>query len=364
MPDADARPPIRVATIGFQGFGNLGDEAVLGGVEALLGSNARTLTVFSGPHPDSIAAFPDARRLVTWRHLPTLKAMRAMRRVELVVLAGGGLFNDHWLGVIPRYAAWVAAARLAGARVAWIGVGVGPIRRRWLRALARLAARISQLVLVRDDESVAELGAPAGVTVIPDPALFLDAPPAGEAANELVLIVRAPTGADAHGAAQLIEALAESGAAAERAGLRPVLVTMAGPRDEPFAASVRDASKRCGIDAPAVEALGPTPEAALARLSRCAAVITIRLHGLLLAALADVPAVAIAYDAKVRLAAERLGLADVVVPLIEVSDGRLMDRLETARSGKRRAIVRSRVAELRAQREMVVARLIEAARGA
>src|SRR5690606_4645669 len=126
---------VRAVAVGYQGFGNLGDEAILAGIEELLGGTGIVVShVVSGPGP--VSAFPAARRVPTRRMRPTLQALRALRRAQLLLISGGGLLNDHWATVVPTYLAWVVLGRLLGLRVAWLGVGVGPLRRRWSRLLA------------------------------------------------------------------------------------------------------------------------------------------------------------------------------------------------------------------------------------
>lgn len=353
---------LRIATVGFQGFGNVGDEAILAGLEAALeGTGAAVRIVFSGPHPEAISAFPAARRMVTWRHLPTLAALRALRGVDLLLLAGGGIFNDHWNGVVPRYAGWVFAARLVGARVAWAGVGVGPLRRRVFRFLTRLAARTSRPVLVRDAVS-ASLLARAGVPrIIPDPSLFLPRPSAPlRPEDELALVVRAPVASDAALEPGLIEALADLAAGRATAGRRVTLLSMSAAADDALRARLNGALAARGAPPIGWEVLGPTPTEALARLAMAGEVVTVRLHGLLLAALANVPVVPIAYDAKVRAAAKRLGLSDVLVPLDAVSSATLEERLAMAREPQRLDLVRRCVEVLRAERPSVARDLVDA----
>ena len=350
---------LRIATVGFQGFGNLGDEAVLTGIEALLDRpGVKVTTVFSGPRPETIAAFPAARRIVEPRHLPGLRALRALRDVDLLLIAGGGLFNDHWVGVVPRYTAWVLAARIAGARVAWVGVGVGPIRRRSLRWLARLAARASQLVLVRDAESLALLGSAGRSRLMPDPAVF-NRPPARTDGAGLALVVRAPVAADAALTPRLLQALAAAAAGAEG----PTIVfTMAGEADRAFTEVLRAELEAAGVMVADAEPLG-RPQQALARLAGVSAVVTVRLHGLLLAALAGVPAVPIAYDAKVRVAAERLGVPDVLVPLDAVSGPLLLEKLRAARTDQRRRTVQQRMGAMRAEADEIATAILAAGGG-
>jgi polysaccharide pyruvyl transferase WcaK-like protein len=337
----------RVATVGFQGFGNIGDEAILSGIEALLRDrNLHVTVVFSGPMPASISAFPDAERVLSGRHLPTPRALRALRRVDLMILAGGGLFNDHWIGVIPRYVAWTLAARFAGARVAWIGVGIGPISRRWLRWLMRVGARFATLVTVRDPASAAVIGAGARPLIVPDPSLFND-PPERALQGGLGFIIRAPTRRDAGQESRLADVFVEMIGSVCESDTLPVLMTMGGPADAAFADRLRRAIAGAGLPSPGIEPLGPTPAAALARISGLSGVITVRLHGLLLSALAGVPVVPIAYDEKVRAAAEQLGLEDLVVSLPEITAPMLLARLAAAGSEDRRSEVARRVVIMR-----------------
>lgn len=347
--DRSAGRPLRIATVGFQGFGNVGDEAILTGIEALLEeSGAEVRVVFSGPRPDSISAFSAARRIVTRRHLPTLAAWRVLRDVDLLLLAGGGLLNDHWPWVVPRYVAWTLAARTAGARVAWVGVGVGPIRRKLLRWLARLGAMAASPVLVRDEESRALLGRAGRPQVIPDPSLFNQRPTSSPGV-EVAVVVRAPVRRRAESERQLVASIVGLVARLEERGSAVVVLTMGGGDDEMLLAALREAFIDRQRPVPRTEALGPTPAAALARLAACDAIVTVRLHGLLLGILAGVPVVPISYDAKVRLAAERLGISELTVPLHSVDPGTVLERLDASRAADLRATVEDKLHEMRAE---------------
>lgn len=350
---------LRLATVGFQGFGNVGDEAILTGIEALLAdTNVEVRTVFSGPTPAAIAAFPGADRVVCPRHVPSLRALSELRRVDALLLSGGGIFNDHWIGVIPRYVAWTLAARLAGARTAWIGVGVGPIRRRPLRWLTRFGARFAHLVTVRDPESAAVLGG-ARQRVVPDPSVF-NAPPQRTRDSGVGIIVRGPTRDEAGAEPRLVEAIVDTVRLLEASGRPPVVLTMAGRADRAFAERLHAAAVAGGSPAVAIEALGPAPADALARLATLSGVITVRLHGMLLSALAGVPVVPIAYDVKVRAAADQLGLGDLAVALPDVSAALLLERLSEAATERRRSDVRRRLDIMRGQRESLAAAIVSA----
>ena len=353
------RRPRRAGIVGFIGHGNLGDEMILAGIEAVLAPTPISVTtLFGGPDLARTVSFQTARRVSPWRSLPTPRAIRELRRVDLLLIGGGGLFNDYWPFLIPRYLAWILAARLAGARVAWIGIGVGPIRRRPWRWLARAAARLSDRVLVRDPASAALLGGQSGrVRVIPDPALFVEVPVERRPEPVLGLIVRGPVnGADEPQVTQLVELLAELATAGRGAGLETRLLLMAPEADRAFAERVADRLARDG-ERPSIGPLGPTPSELWRQLGGLEAAGSVRLHGLLLSALAGVPCVPIAYDEKVTHAAEALGLGDLVLDPWGDAGAIAAERLASAREPDRTRAVALRVAELRGEAEGVRAML-------
>lgn len=341
----------RAALVGFQGFGNVGDEAILAGIDLLIGPIELEATeLFGGPAIARTTAFPGARRHSPWRLLPTLPSLRALRRVDLLILSGGGLFNDHWWAVIPRYLAWVVAARMAGARVAWLGVGVGPIRRRPWRAMAHLAARLSSAVLVRDPASARLLGGVAvRARVVPDPSLFLEPPAVRFDQRTLGLIARPTTGGPAadERLLALLAALADAGRAMR---FEPIILMMAPSVDRAFADEL--ARRISPSDRVPIEELGPNPRAALGRLAEMAAVASVRLHGVLLAALLGVPCVPIAYDPKVSGVADQLGMGELVIDPDHPPNS-VSVLLRQSQEEERRRAVAANVAALRARMDEV-----------
>lgn len=343
---------IRAATVGYQGFGNLGDEAILSGIEACLRNTpVRITTVFCGMRAP-VPAAPEARRIVSRRLLPGIAALRELRRSDLLLLSGGGLINDHWPQVIPRYLLWSLAARIAGCRVIWVAVGVGPIRRGFFAWLAtRLAARAS-LLTVRDEASAAWLrhALPLRpIHVVPDPALLLDpAAPAEPVQRNVAVVVRPPTKATERHTQTMLDALAGCMHALVETGSQPVIVTFGGAPDRTFARVLADKVVAMGSNVnPEIVELAPDPQAALRFFQQAEAVITVRLHGLILASVQCRPWVAISYDDKVREVAAELGARDLAVPIEEVTEERLMTALRGAKKSARQHSIRTRVAELR-----------------
>lgn len=358
--------PLRLLALGYQGWGNLGDEAILTGIETLLVGRGVTVgAVVSGPHAERIVAFPSASRVVAWRLLPTGSCVVALRRSDGLLLAGGGLIHDHWASILPRYLAWIVLARLLGKPVVWLAVGVGPLRGGAHRLLARLACRLTTLALVRDRRSAELLGGVGRrVRVVPDAALFNPPPddPAPAAGDELPIIVRGPTPGHGPRADWLAARLMAVAATARERGWRPVLLTMAGRADAPIVDAIRSRAHTMSGAEVQIDALGPTPAAVIERLAGRRAAVSIRLHGVLLAAVAGVPAVAMVYDDKVRAAAVELGLGDLAVDLHEVDPADVLERVACAADPARHAALASAVAAVRARR-LEVAELVERAFG-
>lgn len=356
--------PRRLLAIGYQGFGNLGDEAILTGIDALLAEVPVTVSaIVCGPQPGSVVGFPSARRIPTARLLPTPDAIRALWASDGLLLSGGGLIHDHWQTVIPRYLAWIALSRLLGKPVVWVGVGVGPIRRRWQRVLARVARRLTALALVRDIASAELLGGVRqGLEVMPDPAVFNERPMriagAGEP-GQLAIIIRGPAPGQRDLADALAAALVDTCAAAGQRGLDPVLLVMGGRADDAFVALVNRRAQERGVVIP-ITPLGPTPAAVMERLAACRAVVSVRLHGVLMAALAGVPCVPVAYDAKVRAAAVQLGIEEFTVAMEHVTPERLLAGVAEAIEPDRQARVEGMLDAMRGQRSLVAGRVAAA----
>lgn len=340
---------VRATALGYQGFGNVGDEAILIGIEELLRDTPLSVeALICGPEP--IAAFPAARRIRTRRLRPNLRAIRSLQRSRVLLLTGGGLLHDHWWTVLPLYLAWVLLARMVGAQVVWVGVGIGPLRSRRSRLLASWALRLSHLVMVRDPESAALVGDIASglpVYVIPDPAVFAPPPPAAQRSGT-GLIVRAPTPLDTARTGTLVEALAEAAARLGRRGSPVTVLTFGGPADRSVAESVAGAVRRLGGET-LLEELPPDPVAVMHRLAALEQIITVRLHGLILAALVGTPAAAIAYDPKVSAWASRLGVAEAAVGLEDVDAERILAALGRCRSADALDLVQARLETLRAE---------------
>lgn len=344
----------RLLAVGFQGFGNIGDEAILCGLERLL-HGAATIEVVVAGTLAPVRAAPAARRVHPWKLLPTPAAVRLIRRCDAVVISGGGLVNDYWPLVIPRYLLWVLASRLVGRPVIWAGIGVGPVRRRVWRLLAGVAFRLSSTVVVRDGASAAAAAGllpPARVVVAADPAFAMVAPasrrPGVAPESRVGVIVRSPAPGDEALLAKLLAGLAATINGLIERGVRVDVLTMHPAEDGAIRAALKGALPAGIRDRVAIQALPDDPNEATAALGGYQALVSARLHGIILGAIAGVPSVAIVYDPKVGAAAEALGLADVAIPLAALTAARIDAGLEAIADPGRAAGLAARLEEQRA----------------
>ena len=351
-----------VLIAGYYGFGNTGDEAILAAI--LNGLHAHSpsarAVVISGDPADTqrrhgVEAIP-------WRDVVAIS--RAVRDGDLVLVGGGGLFQDHW-GVDPGslltpdhygisfYAGPAVLAALEGKPLALVGLGIGPLASPEARRMVRGVCEASSLLSVRDAASrdllVASGLEAKRITVSADPAFALA--PARRSAADLLR----EAGVEAGGSPPSpIVAVAlrpwTLGAdpdrwEAEVAGALDRLIEKTGGSllFVPFQKSPRADEDDAGVAARVRGRLGPTaaaraveipdplsPSETRGLLASCDLVLAMRLHAAVFAVAGAVPLVGIGYDPKVRSLFERLNLLSLFEPLEALSGWSLQARMESA----------------------------------
>lgn len=275
---------MRVLLSGYYGYGNLGDEALLGGLSAALRAAGAEVCVLSGA-PAATRALHRVAAVHRYRGLPA-----ALLRADAVVSGGGGLLQDgSSRRSLAYYLAVLRLAQLLGARACVYAQSVGPLspagRRRVARALRGLP------VAVRDDASQSllhDLGVPAAL--VADPALLLPRParasrPAAAGGAPVLLVPRA-------GHPDLNDALLAAGARLRSAGV-PLAVLGLHERED------GDAVTRLARALVVDPWRASTPGDALRLVSRARYVLSVRLHALIFAAVCGVGFAGLVYDPKV-----------------------------------------------------------------
>ena len=312
---------MRIVISGYYGYGNLGDEAILAAMTAELHRRhpEAQLTVLSHT-PEATASQYGVEAVSRWS-LPAV--WRTLRSADLLISGGGGLIQDATSALSPLYyLGLLRLAGLAGTPYMIFAQGLGPLRHSLTRWATARCFRHAAAITVRDEQS-AQLLADLGVTTPPcevtaDPAVLLE--PAQSTHIEELLVryglsaeqpligiaVRSWPGVEpVPPTATLLQYLDRSLAA------QVILIPFQPEQDSGLAQQL--ASETRGhiaiLDPP------PEPREMLGIISRLDLLISMRLHGLIFAAAAQLPAVAVAYDPKVAAFAARAHQ-----PMIRLSD--------------------------------------------
>lgn len=195
----------KIALFGLFGCGNLGNDGSLQAmIEFLRHRRPDAELVCICDNPDEvarkfgIAAQPISRsRYLTGvaRKLDRLflkipgkmadlaQTFRHIRKFNLVIVPGTGILDDFGerpYGMPLDIFRWCLGARMAGARIALVSIGAGPIRHRLSRWLMTAAARMAHYRSYRDTQSkefMASVGLDTGRDLVfPDVAFKLQAP--------------------------------------------------------------------------------------------------------------------------------------------------------------------------------------------
>jgi len=317
---------MRVVVSGYYGFGNLGDEAVLAAMIAALRARlpAARITVLSG-HP------VQTRRLHHVAAIPRTGGgvLRALAGADLFLSGGGSLFQDatsarsaiYYLGVL-------ALAEAVSRRTMVFAQGIGPLRRRAVRALAAFVLNRATLLTVRDEDSLRvlrELRVDRPAHLVADPVFALEPAP-----EEHVRQLIGPRGAGpriglalrpwpAAYVGPVVDALAEV-----RADLGASVVVFAfhPAQDLPIS---RAAAATLG--GPVISDL--PPREMMTAIGTVDLLVGVRLHALICAAATGVVPVGLSYDPKVDALFRRIGVGQLL-PLTGLSAGQVQQAVLAA----------------------------------
>ena len=289
---------MRVLISGYYGFSNLGDEALLSGITSTLKTAGHEVTVLSH---DPAAT----KRLHGVHAVHRLRGvLPALLRCDALVSGGGGLLQDKTsTRSLQYYLTLLRLAKRFGKRTLVYGQSVGPLSEEGWRAVSKVLSGIP--VAVRDERSrtlLASLGIEA--YLVADGALLLS-PPAEPKRKEGVLLV--PRAGYPNITAALVhtaKGLSAQGIAVSAAAVQP---------NEDV-----DALNKLKEAVPSVQLHHPTtPSELLEVIAGANYVVSGRLHGLILAAVAGRDFCGLVYDPKVAAFLEEVGAPAFTLPVDE-----------------------------------------------
>lgn len=312
---------MKVLIGGYYGFGNLGDEALLEGlIRGLEGRGFEPRVLSNDP-----VATEAAHGVGAYRRL--LGAPRALLAADAFVSGGGGLLQDTTSRrSLDYYLSLIRAARLLGKRTVVFAQSVGPLSDRGRRAVA---ATLRGLPVSVRDRASQDLLAGLGVSsrLVADTALLLSPPttvPAGDA--PLLLIPRA-------GHPELGDALLAAGRTAGATGMPLAALALHPEQDRAEAERLR-----CGLRGLTLWR-ADDPHQALEHIAAARFVISARLHGLILATVANRGFGGLVYDPKVEGFLEAARAPGFSPPIDTAALGRLAVEQPPLPQGARAALL-------------------------
>ncbi len=285
---------MRLLISGYYGAGNLGDEALLAGL--LHGLRGRLRPVVASMDPATTRRLHQVEAVHRLHGLPgALLSSRAL------LSGGGGLLQDHSSSrSLSYYLGVIQAARFLGKRVVVFGQSLGPLSE---RGQARVGRTLRGLPLALRDEASVALAARMGLgaRAVADAAMLLPRPDRTDNDGTLVLVPRA-------GYPGISELLVAAGRRHLAQGGRLAMALVHPLQDETEA-------QRLQAELPGLATLPADDPVSLTRaLAGVHAVLSGRLHGLVLGVVAGSPVAGVAYDPKVRGFAMRVGAPVVDAP--------------------------------------------------
>ena len=350
-------PRTEIFLVGYYGFRNTGDEAILSSIlsELRQACSDASFTVIS--HDPSETAARYGVRAIPWFEPHAIA--EATDKAHLVVVGGGGLFHDtsgfspdslftkqNWgLGL---YSGAAMYGSLSGKRVMLYGVGIGPLRSELATEYTKAACLAADVVTVRDELSrevlesagvprsrviltadcaFASQPCPKNTDILRDlfPKPFSSGPTVGVVVREWSVDVRPD-----HWEGQLAHAL---DGFVQSEGGRLIFIpfqTLESEKENDLAVARRVASQLNPQADVAVVDKYITSEELKALIAACGLVVGMRLHSVVFAAQAGVPVVALSYDPKVSTLVQRLRMTRFDLPLRNLQGGRLRELMTQA----------------------------------
>jgi polysaccharide pyruvyl transferase CsaB len=308
---------VRVLVSAWIGSTNLGDELVFRALVMRLRERGVSLTAVS----IDPARTRREHGVDTVNHANLPGIWRELRQADRLVFGGGGLLQDetgYWN--LPYQLSRVILARMAHTPFGLYGIGAGAIQTASGRFLVRNTLGPAVAASVRDAASARvldELGI-SNPTVAADPAFSLPVPSAG-ATDRLVICLRPPLRrsrllpaslASRNGVeSEWIKAMARAlDAAVDATGLQPHFVALQTDRDHQLHAAVADHMQAAST------LVQPTVDTVFDEIATGRAVLAMRFHGGVAAAVARRPVVLLPYSPKVHHLADDLATGVEIVP--------------------------------------------------
>ncbi len=311
----------QIAILGYYGFKNAGDDALLGVIVDDLRKVDNTCAINVLAHnPDEITALYDVK---AEQRFGIRTIYRALKGAKLFILGGGSLIQDVTSSKSLYYYLFCARlAKLLGLKVMLYANGIGPVNKKRNRILAKKILADADCITLRDNDSLEfleQIGVSGqNISVTADPAFGLSAKPesisearailseSGIRDNDefVCLSVRNLVGMAQSDSEKFVSELsAFADMIAEKYNVIPVFIAMQYSKDSLISKRVIDGMKHRGIF---IDKELCTHEI-LGVISHSRAVFALRLHMLIFGAVCKKAVFGIEYDPKVGSFSDMVG---------------------------------------------------------
>lgn len=335
--------------LGYYGYGNRGDDALLC---AILGDLKELSDTFS---PIVLSHNPkktsEEYQVKSINRFNIFKMIGAMKRAKIFIAGGGSLIQDVTsTKSLIYYLSCVKLAKRLGLKVMLYANGIGPVTKEANRRKVSKVLNLADVITLRDEDSrrfLEELGVTKPkIEVTGDPAFSLTdfdregakkcLDTAGVKGSFVCVSVRNLNERDENFADNLAKMLDYI---AEKYNCMPLLIPMQYERDKQISTRVLNKMEQKGAftDKPL-----SVPEI-MGIISMADSVIAVRLHMLIFAAAAGVPALGINYDPKVKSFLNEVNLSLCLEPQ-DISDGAFKGTVDEFM--KNREAIREKTAEI------------------
>ncbi len=312
-----------ILAIGHLGAGNVGDELMVEALRSSLAEHDVNVVALRSRRSDWMDPRPGVSTSMrnSWA--------RWSRARTPLVLCGGTQLHDGDAGQRPvrntvamsLLVAQFVVAKLSGARVHLVAIGVGPLTRRSTRLLARLLVRIADSVTVRDRPSLEAVRSISSRRVVRVDDLAFIAPSLlqrrqrrseNEGCGDGVVVITVP---DPHEVGASIPEAELVRSVAEALPGEPIVVAPLNRTDRNLAAATNLVEALDGAQLYLPDAGSECLATILDRLGSSRLVISARYHGVVAAGIMGIPCIAVPYHRKVSDVAEQFGFISTTGPL-------------------------------------------------
>jgi polysaccharide pyruvyl transferase CsaB len=179
---------MKIGIVGNYGHDNNGDEAILQGILQQLCNDLsfskEDIVIFSNNPENTVARYSISSVYLLKKEGNFVKSViktilqhiKVVRKLDVLIIGGGGVLMDMFKRDAPLYSTLVFIAKAFKCKIIIYGVGAGPINTPLGTSLIKGMAHAASLIAVRDEQSrdlLIEKGVKKDIKVIPDPALTL-----------------------------------------------------------------------------------------------------------------------------------------------------------------------------------------------